>query len=75
MNLLGLCSGVNAEFSPSARHSALSPKTFLLRSDQFADLAALVEGLIEYDTLSGKILNSKPVSNLLHRKFRKGWPL
>jgi len=34
-----------------------------------------VEGPIEYDTLRGKILNSKPASNLLHRKYRKGWSL
>jgi predicted dehydrogenase len=42
---------------------------------QLANLATLVEGPIEYDTLSGKILNSKPASNLLHRKYRKGWSL
>ena len=29
----------------------------------------------EYDTLSGKILNSKPASKLLHREYRKGWSL
>jgi predicted dehydrogenase len=42
---------------------------------QLANLATLVEGPIEYDTLSGKILNSKPASNLLHREYRKGWSL
>ena len=42
---------------------------------QLANLATLVEGPIEYDTLSGKILNSKPASNLLHRKYGKGWSL
>jgi hypothetical protein len=42
---------------------------------RLANLATLVEGSIEYDTLSGKILNSKPASNLLHRKYRKGWSL
>jgi hypothetical protein len=34
-----------------------------------------MDGAIEYDTLSGKILSSKPASNLLHRKYRKGWSL
>ncbi|HEY6225835.1 MAG TPA: Gfo/Idh/MocA family oxidoreductase [Verrucomicrobiae bacterium] len=42
---------------------------------QLANLATLVEGPIEYDTLSGKILNSKPASHLLHREYRKGWSL
>jgi hypothetical protein len=42
---------------------------------QLANLATLVEGPIEYDTLSGKILNSTPASNLLHREYRKGWVL
>ena len=42
---------------------------------QLANLATLVEGPIEYDTLSGRILNSKPARNLLHREYRKGWSL
>ncbi len=42
---------------------------------QLANLATLVEGPIEYDTLSGKILNSKPASALLHREYREGWSL
>ena len=42
---------------------------------QLANLAAWVEGPIEYDTLSGKILNSRPARNLLHREYRKGWSL
>jgi len=42
---------------------------------QLANLATLVEGPIEYDTLSGKILNSKPARKLLHREYRKGWSL
>lgn len=42
---------------------------------QLANLATLVEGPLEYDTLSGKILNSKPASRLLHREYRKGWTL
>ncbi len=42
---------------------------------QLCNLATLVEGPIEYDTLSGKILNSNPASHLLHREYRKGWSL
>ena len=42
---------------------------------QLANLATLVEGPIEYDTLSGEILNSKVASALLHREYRKGWTL
>ena len=42
---------------------------------QLANLATLVEGPLEFDTLSGKILNSEPASNLLHRQYRKGWSL
>jgi len=42
---------------------------------QLANLATLVEGPLEYDTLSGKILNSKPARHLLHREYRKGWSI
>lgn len=42
---------------------------------QLANLASLVEGPLEYDTLSGHILNSNAASNLLHREYRKGWSL
>jgi hypothetical protein len=42
---------------------------------QLVNLATLVEGPIEYDVLSGKVLNSKPASALLHTKYRKGWVL
>ena len=42
---------------------------------QLANLATLVEGPLEYDTLSGKILNSKPAQQLLHREYRKGWSI
>jgi hypothetical protein len=42
---------------------------------QLANLASLVEGPIEYDTLSGKILNSRAARKLLHREYRKGWSL
>jgi hypothetical protein len=42
---------------------------------QLANLATLVEGPLEYDTLSGRILNSERASNLLHREYRQGWSL
>jgi len=42
---------------------------------QLGNLATLVQGPIEYDTLSGRILNSKAASELLHRDYRKGWAL
>ena len=48
------------------------PLTELL---QLVNLATLVEGPVEYDALSGNILNSKPASALLHTKYRKGWVL
>ncbi len=40
---------------------------------QLINLATLVRGPIEYDTLSGRILNSPGASQLLHREYRKGW--
>ena len=42
---------------------------------QLVNLATLVEGPVEYDALSGKVLNSKAASELLHRQYRKGWVL
>jgi len=42
---------------------------------QLVNLATLVEGPFEYDALSGKVLNSKATSALLHRQYRKGWVL
>lgn len=42
---------------------------------QLANLATLVEGQLEYDPLSGQILNSPPASGLLHREYRRGWKL
>jgi len=42
---------------------------------QLVNLATLVEGPIEYDTLSGKVLNSKSAGALIHRPYRKGWSL
>lgn len=42
---------------------------------QLANLATLVEGPIDYDTLSGRILNSTAAQALLHREYRAGWSL
>ena len=42
---------------------------------QLVNLSTLVEGPVEYDALSGKVLNSKTASALVHREYRKGWVL
>jgi predicted dehydrogenase len=42
---------------------------------QLANLATLVEGPLEYDTISGRILNSDRANQLVHREYRKGWKL
>jgi len=42
---------------------------------QLVNLATLVEGPVEYDALSGKVLNSETASALVHRTYRKGWVL
>lgn len=63
------CVGKGKTFSPFAIGGPLTELA------QLANLAALVEGPIEYDTLSGRILNSKPAQALLHREYRKGWTL
>ena len=57
---------------PSPDFEIGGPLTELM---QLVNLATLVEGPIEYDTLSGKVLNSKPASALIHRPYRKGWSL
>lgn len=63
------CKGNGKTFSP---FEIGGPLTELA---QLANLATLVEGPIEYDTLSGRILNSKEASALLHREYRKGWSI
>jgi hypothetical protein len=40
-----------------------------------ANLATLVEGPLDYDTISGRILNSEKANDLLHRPYRPGWQL
>jgi hypothetical protein len=42
---------------------------------QLVNLATLVEGPVEYDTLSGRVLNSTTAQQLVHREYRKGWVL
>jgi hypothetical protein len=40
---------------------------------QVVNLATLVKGPVEYDTQSGRVVNSKAADHLLHREYRRGW--
>ena len=42
---------------------------------QLINLSSLFEEAVEFDTISGRILNSKRASRLLHRKYRRGWTI
>jgi len=42
---------------------------------QLVNLATLVEGPVEYDALSGEVLQPKTARALAHREYRKGWAL
>lgn len=42
---------------------------------QLLNLATLFEEAVEYDTQSGRILNSTRANRALHRKYRRGWSL
>jgi predicted dehydrogenase len=42
---------------------------------QLANLATLIEGPLEFDTVSGRILNSARADQLVHREYRAGWTL
>lgn len=42
---------------------------------QLVNLATLVPGPLEYDTVSGRILNSEPAQRLVHREYRPGWTI
>jgi hypothetical protein len=42
---------------------------------QLANLATLVQGPVEYDTVKGKVFNSDHAQQLLHRKYREGWTI
>jgi hypothetical protein len=61
------CKGKGKTFSP---FEIGGPLTEML---QLANLATLVEGPLEYDTVSGRILNSERANQLLHRPYRSGW--
>ena len=66
---LEACKGNGQTFSSFALGG---PLTELM---QLVNLATLVPGPVEYDTLGGRILNSPPASELLHRQYRAGWVL
>lgn len=63
------CKGNGRTFSP---FEIGGPLTELM---QLANLACLVEGPCEYDTVSGRILNHEAAARLLHRTYRPGWTL
>jgi hypothetical protein len=42
---------------------------------QLINLSTLLEGALEYDTQSGRILNSHHANRLLHRDYRRGWSI
>lgn len=42
---------------------------------QLINLSTLCEGAIEYDTVSGRIINSASANRLLHREYRQGWSI
>lgn len=63
------CKGRGRTFSPFAIGG---PLTELM---QLANLAALVEGRIEYDTITGRIRNHEQADALLHRTYRQGWSI
>ena len=42
---------------------------------QLVNAATLVEGPVEYDTISGKVINSSSANSLMHREYRRGWVL
>jgi hypothetical protein len=63
------CKGIGRTFSG---FEIGGPLTELM---QLANLASLVEGTIEYDTVTGRILNSAAAARLLSREYRGGWVL
>jgi hypothetical protein len=42
---------------------------------QLINLATLVEGPVDYDPTTGRIVNSKEANRLLHRDYRHGWTI
>lgn len=63
------CQGQGKTFSPFEMGG---PLTELM---QLTNLATLIEGPVEYDTVSGRILNNDRANQLVHREYRKGWML
>jgi len=63
---------IKGQGQPFAPFEVGGPLTELL---QLANLAAWVEGPLEYDTVSGRILNSASADALAHREYRQGWTL
>jgi hypothetical protein len=63
------CKGQGRTFSP---FEIGGPLTEIM---QLANLATLVEGPVDYDTVSGRVLNSDRANQLVHREYRQGWIL
>lgn len=63
------CKGIGKTFSS---FEIGGPMTELM---QLINLSTLREEALEYDTLSGRILNSRGARQLLHRDYRRGWVL
>ena len=63
------CKGNGATFSS---FTIGGPLTELM---QLINLSTLFEEALDYDTISGRILNSSRANEALHRKYRKGWEL
>ncbi|MEI8043445.1 MAG: Gfo/Idh/MocA family oxidoreductase [Verrucomicrobiota bacterium] len=66
---VGACKGNGVTFS---NFEIGGPMTELM---QLINLATLFEEALDYETISGRILNSKRANHLLHREYRRGWTL
>ena len=66
---IAACKGVGKAFSNFDIGGAM---TELM---QLINLSTLCEGAIEYDTVSGRIINSASANRLLHREYRQGWSI
>ena len=42
---------------------------------QLINLSTLFEEALDYDAISGRILNSKRANRLIHREYRRGWTI
>jgi predicted dehydrogenase len=63
------CQGIGKTFSGFEMGG---PLTELM---QLANLATMVEGPLDYDTITGRIVNSPKADALVHRPYRPGWSL